>query len=272
VGYVFDDNDICDFFSVDILQDVAYNVPAFRLKLGTTSCPQEPGTQARDRATIQILPPELTNIPPGESANFICQITNVSESFETREYAVRVIGTTNPDGMIVTLAGQWIGSGDGTFFLERGQTSNLNLSFEQGPLANLYENIGIMIYPPCEYELWQDNGNLTNSDTAWIKRIELQTQCTNVALHLPDDGWLVNQQSNNMIHAAFTGYDINNELFQSVTLQIKKEGQGYVDQITVNKADLIGPFYVIFLDVSQFPDGKYRLRAKAYCGPGGGIT
>lgn len=272
VGYILDDNDIGDFFSVDILEDTSYSVPAFRLKLGTSSCPQEPGTQARDRATIQILPPEITNIPPGEAANFLCQITNESESFETREYGVRVVPTTNPDGMIVTLAGQWIGSGEGTFFLEPNQTKNLVLSFDQGPLASTYENVGVMVYPTCEYPLWQDNGNLTNSDTAWITRIEWQSQCTDIALHLPDDGWLVNQQSNNQIHCAFTGYDANNELFQSMTIQIKKEGEGYVDQITVDKDDIIGPFYDVFLDVTNFPDGNYRLRAKAYCGIDGGIT
>ncbi|HZV45328.1 MAG TPA: hypothetical protein VFF90_12670, partial [Saprospiraceae bacterium] len=272
IGYVFEDNDIGDFFSVDIKNDTSFNVPSFKLKLGTTSCPQEPGSQARDRASINILPPELTNIPNGEAANFICQITNLSESFETREYGVRVVPTTNPDGMIVTLAGQWIGSGEGTFFLEHNQTANLVLSFDQGPLASTYEDIGVMVYPTCEYPLWQDNGNLTNSDTAWVKRIEWQTICTDVSLHLPDDGWLINQQSNDLLHAAFTGYDVNNELFESLTLQIKKEGEGYADQVTINKDDLVGAFYDVYLDVSNFPDGDYRLRAKAYCGIEGGIT
>ena len=272
VGYELNDNDIGDFFSVDILQDNDYNVPAFRLKLGTTSCPQEPGSQARDRATIQILPPELSNIPEGEAANFLTQITNVSESFETREYGVRVVPTTNPDGLIATLAGQWIGSGEGTFFLTPNQTKNLVLSFDQGPLASLYENIAVMVYPTCEYPLWQDNGNLTNSDTAWIKKIEWQTSCTDVALNAPDDGWLVNQQSNDIIHATFTGYDVNNELFQSMTLQLKKEGEGYVDQITIDVDDIIGPFYDVYLDVSEFPDGAYRLRARGNCGIDGGIT
>jgi hypothetical protein len=272
VGYVFDDDDIGDFFSVDVKTDTSFNVPAFKLKLGTTSCPQEPGSQGRDSCTINIFPPEQTNIPSGETANFICQITNLSESFENREYGVRVVATTNPDGMIVTLAGQWIGSGEGTFFLDPNQTATLVLSFDQGPLASTYTDIGIMVYPACEYVLWQDNGTLSNSDTAWIKRIEWQTICTDVSLHLPDDGWLVNQQSNDMLHAAFTGYDINNELLESLTIQIKKEGEGYADFTTVSKNDLVGAFYDVILDMSNFPDGDYRLRAKAYCGVNGGIT
>jgi type IX secretion system substrate protein/fibronectin type III domain protein len=272
VGYVLDDNDIGDFFSVDILEDTSYSVPAFRLKLGTTSCPQEPGTQARDRASINILPPELTNVTPGEPANFVCQVTNESESFETREYAVRLISTTNPDGLTASLAGQGIVGGEATFFLEPFQTMNMNLSFEKGPLASTYENIGIMVYPLCEYELWQDNGTLRNVDTAWISRIEWQTECTNIALHLPDDGWLVNQQSDNIIHAALTGYDLYNPLFEFMTLQIRKEGEGYVDQVVINKDDITGPFHDVFLDVTNFEDGNYRLRAKAYCGMDGGVT
>ena len=273
VGYILDDNDIGDFYSVDVKTDTAYGVPAFKMKLGTSSCPQQKGTQARDRAHIDVFPPEQTDISPDQPANFLCQITNESESLETREYAVRVVSTTNPDGLTATVGGQSIVGGTGaTFYIEPFQTQNLALSFKKGPLASTYENIGIMIYPPCEYALWLAGGQLVNVDTTWINRIEWQTLCTDIALHLPDDGWLVNQQSNNTIPIAFTGYDVNNPLFQSMSLQIKKEGEGWVDQIIVEKDDITGPFYDVPFDVTNFVDGNYRLRAVANCGFEGGVT
>ena len=272
VGYVFEDNDIGDFFSVDILQDVAYNVPAFRLKLGTTSCPQEAGSQARDRATIQVLPPEVNNVPAGGTANFVCQLTNISESFETREYGVRVISTSNPDGANVILGGQWISGAEATFFLAHNQTLNMNLAVQAGPLASNYENIAIMIYPLCEYALWQDNGDIMNGDTAYIVRVNFESLCTDVSLHQPEDGWLVNNNDNDQLHVAFTGYDLNNPMLQSLSIQVKREGEGYVDMVTVDKDSIIGPFYDHFLDVSNLEDGNYRIRAKANCGIGGGIS
>jgi hypothetical protein len=42
VGYILDDNDIGDFFSVDILEDTSYSVPAFRLKLEPPVVPKNP--------------------------------------------------------------------------------------------------------------------------------------------------------------------------------------------------------------------------------------
>ena len=255
VGYVLDDDDIGDFFSVDILEDEDYDVPAFRLKLGTTSCPQEEGTQARDTASIFITPPEISNVPANEPANITAILTNRSESLETREYEVRVVSTTNPDGAKIYLGGQLINQKPASFFLDYNDPKTLSLSVEKGPLASNYENIGIMIYPPCEYELWQDNGNLKNVDTAYIQLLNFQTECSNVTLRNPDDGWLINQNTGNLLQTTFSGYDINNEKLESITLQIKSEGQGYFDYMTIEKSDLIGPNYDLFADLNgiDFP-------------------
>ena len=269
VGYVLDDGDIGDFFSVDILTDKAYNVPAFNLKLGTTSCPQEPGSQARDRPTIAILPPEVTNVPTDGTANFLCQVANLSESRETREYAVRVISTTNPDGAQIRLGGQLINNGGANFFIPYGQTANLNLSVTRGPLASNYSDIGIMVYPPCEYELWQDGGTLLNADTAYIKILNFETECTNITLRNPDDGWLINQNTGDQLRTTLSGYDLNNEDFSYVTVEVKKEGEGYRPFARLTKEELVGANYDLTLDMSTFDDGAYRVRATANCGLSG---
>lgn len=271
VGYILDDNDIGDFFSVDIKEDTAYGVPSFKLKLGTTSCPHEPGSQPRDDARIQIFPPQINNVPIGGQAVFTANLLNESQSRETREYHVRAISTTNPDGAVIKIGGQLINNGGASFFLDFNQTASVALTVERGPLATTYDSIGIMMYPPCEYSLWEDNGNVTSGDTAWIF-VDFQSDCSNVSLHLPGDGWLVNQNNNDILDVAFTGYDLNNENLESITLQYKREGQGWVDDITVQKEELFGNFFDYAFDVSGLPDGNYRLRAKSYCGIEGGLS
>jgi hypothetical protein len=271
VGYVFDDGDIGDFFSIDIKKDIAYGVPAFTLKSGTTSCPHEPGSQPRDDARIQVFPPQINNVPIGGKAVFVANLLNESQSRETREYHVRVISTTNPDGAVVKIGGEQINNKPASFFLDFNQTANIALTVERGPLAATYDSIGIMMFPPCEYALWEDNGSITSADTAWIF-VDFQSDCSNVSLHLPGDGWLVNQNNNNILNVAFTGYDLNNPALESITLQYKREGQGWVDDITYDKDELSGNFFDYAFNVSGLPDGNYRLRAKAYCGIEGGLS
>lgn len=271
VGYVLDDGDIGDFFSVDVKRDTFFNVPSFNLKLGTSSCPYEEGTQTRDKPEIVILKPQADDVPADGEATFVAQLTNNSESGDTREYHVRVVTTTNPDGALFNLGGRNINNGPATFFLEKNQTLNVALTVKKGPLASNYEQVGIMIYPPCEYALWEDNGVLKNVDTAYVT-VNFQSECTNVNLLNPGDGWLVNQNNNDILHITYSGYNVNNPHFEGVTLQFKREGEGYVNQLTIPKDSLNGPFYDVFFNVSNFDDGAYRLRARANCIAGVGYT
>ncbi|MCP9234381.1 T9SS type A sorting domain-containing protein [Lewinella sp. JB7] len=269
VGYVLEDNDIGDFFSVDILRDTSYDVPAFDLKVGTSSCPQEPNTQARDRPQIQILPPERDDVPTDGVASFNCLITNFSESRETREYHVRTVSTTNPDGAVLFLGGHRINNSPASFFLDYGETMTLELAVERGPRASNYRDIGLMVYPPCEYELWQDNGVLRNADTAYIKLLNYETECTNVSLRHPFNNWVVNGASPDFMKMTFSGYDLNNVNFESITLEVQREGEGYLEVANVPKSALEGANYDFNVDLSNYPDGLYRFRAVANCGQDG---
>ena len=271
VGYTLDDGDLGDYFSVDIKEDTAYGVPAFDLKLGTTSCPHEEGSQPRDAARLWIDPPQRHNVPIGEQAVFVANLINESESREKREYSLQVISTTNPDGAIVKVAGELINFKPAMFSLEYMQQASISLTVERGPLATNYEKIGIIMFPPCEMELWTDGGDVSSSDTAWIY-VDFQSECSNVSLYSPGDGWLVNRNNNDLLHISFTGYDANNEKLESITLQYKKEGQGWLDDRTVLKSELSGFFFDYYFNVSGLSDGAYRLRAKAYCGTDGGFS
>lgn len=270
VGYHFDDTDFGDFFSVDILRDKTYNVPAFRLFAGTSSCPHEEGTQPRDKAQFKIYPPQIDNIDIGESALFSALLTNKSESYESREYHVRVIPATNPDGAEIRLGGTLINGGPQSFFLD-SLANELVLEVKQGPRANSYERIGLMMYPPCEYDIWQNNGSITGGDTAWIT-VNFKSECSAVSIVEPDDNWFINATTGTELVLDIGGYDRNNKYLESITLQYRREGSDWEDGPSVAVNALVEDLYRLSLDFDNLPDGKYWIRAQANCRNGKGIT
>jgi hypothetical protein len=100
---------------------------------------------------------------------------------------------------------------------------NTLLTVEKGPITSVYENIQLIMYAGCEYELWGKNGDITTVDTVSVN-VYFQSQCSNVALYAPGNNWLVNKNSNNILNVAFTGYDINNKYLESIRLQYRKTG------------------------------------------------
>jgi hypothetical protein len=264
VGYVLRDNDVGDFFSVDIKRDEANGVPAFKLVSGTSSCPYEKGTQPRDDAEFSITPPEIRNVPVGGTAIFTANLTNASQSRERRTYAVRVIPNTNPYGALIKLAGTPINSAPVSFDLVFNDMTTNTLTVDKGPYATNYNSIGILMYPPCKSEP-------VTADTAWIN-VSFLTECSNVRLYKPDDGWLVNQNSNNILNISLTAYDPFDPKLQSLTLQYKKEAGEWTDFVTIPKDSLKNPYYDYRFNVSALSDGAYSLRIRSYCGVEGGIS
>ncbi|WP_197088586.1 T9SS type A sorting domain-containing protein [Rufibacter radiotolerans] len=271
VSYHLEDDDSGDFFSVDVLKDKARGVPAFFLKSGTSSCPNEEGTQARDKARIQVFPPTLSNVPLNTPAVFRVALANQSQSKEGREYKVKVISTTNPDGAIVKLGGQIINSEPATYYLEYNQVMNVALTIERGPLASVYEGIKVIMYPSCDEA---SDGFDDGSSTTEGINVYFQSQCTSVALQLPGDGWKIIKSNNNKLNVSLTGYDKNNPSLQSVSIEYRRKGEGWSTPVTYLKAS--GAFDMPFIDfqwdVTNLPDGEYDIRATASCGENGTST
>lgn len=281
VGYHLEDKDIGDFFSVNVSLDTDFNTPAFSLVAGTSSCPQEAGTQARDRANLNIFPPQIDNVPKGGSAVFTAQMINESESQETREYQVRVIPQSNPGGAVVTMGGTTISNGTVSYVLDAFEASEVDLKVTAGPRAANYDSIAVMMFPPCEYALWEDNGNLVNGDTFYIT-VNFESECSNVAITNPANNWLVNANNSNLLPIDFAGYDLNNPFLESVTLEYELQNGGWVDGPTIYRskdkstyhpADSLEELsYRLFWDVSGLVDGAYKIRARANCTSGKGYT
>ena len=104
-GYVLDDDDNGDYFSVNIKKDPVYSTPLFELAAGTASCPPEPGAQPRDEVQLRVPVPAISGIAANTSAQFVLYLGNTSQSQETRTYLLSFDQSSNPNGANVTIGG-----------------------------------------------------------------------------------------------------------------------------------------------------------------------
>ncbi len=88
VGYGLKDNDIGDAFSVDIKKDMVYGTPVFDLVGGSSSCPWEQKTFAREGVSLSIDPTVQYSVPSDSLATFTITLGNLSN--ETNTYRLEI--------------------------------------------------------------------------------------------------------------------------------------------------------------------------------------
>jgi len=165
VGYVLSDDDIGDRFTVDVKQDDRYPTPVFDVLGGASSCPFEAWPDptgaarmlSRDNPWHGAFPAQRDSVPPDRPAVFTLQLSNQSETSEPRLYALRLQTASNPGGAVVRVAGEPIMNGLQEYYIDFGDEAmqEATLTVERGPSQNVYEDLTLILYPPCEYELWQ---------------------------------------------------------------------------------------------------------------------
>jgi hypothetical protein len=271
IGYHLEDDDIGDFFTVDIGEDRTFGTPTFTTKAGTSLCPHEENTQSRNLPALELTSNVASNVPRGRPATFTALVSNLSESGEALEYELRAVPASNLDGAIIRLGGQIINQTSLAVFVPYGASLPMTLTVEPGPFASTYEDLQIMMYPACEYTLWQNGGSLSNADTVTFSAY-FQTQCSQVSLKDPGDNWLVKASNNNRLFVVFSNYDASNPKLQELQLEYREAGREWLPAATVPVANLTDQFYGYEFNVSGLTDGKYEIRAKAVCKDGAGFT
>jgi len=254
-GFVFDDDDVGDFFSVDIKHDKVYGTPVFDLVSGRSSCPWEPGSQPRDGVSMQITPFTQNNIPPDDPAVFTLILGNTSQSGETREYNLSVDQTSNYNGAIIRVGGVVI-SDYLSYTIPAFQAITATMAVERGPLAYSYPNLRLEFASACDGSI----------DTSVTFSVNYQSPCSQVSLFRPYDNWLVNQASNDSLQIIIRDYDKSNPNLISVGFEYRKLGEGWNTAFNILKADLPADYIIRYWDLTSFPDGKYEVRAVAECG------
>lgn len=271
VSYHLEDNDLGDFFSVNLAEDRTYGTPVFNTVTGSSSCPHEDNTQFRHLPFIAMEGTnEQRNVPADQSAKFEISISNRSESDETVEYAVKLNPLSNPNGARVLVGGQNVVNGSAVFTIPTGKSFKLPVEVFKGPLSSIYEDLALVMFSTCDNTLDDIDENAKSKPQVNLNAY-FQSLCSQVDLFRPGNNWLVNQSNDNKLFVAFSKYDASESSpLTSVTLEYRKLNTGFLDNqwasvVTVPKSQLVEKYYNYSFDVSGLDDGDYEIRATAVC-------
>lgn len=312
VGFVFDDSDFGDFFSINVATDHVYGTPVFKLISGRTSCPREISTdpafanfvQQRDSSNIDLATgyTAFQQVPYDEPATFVVNLTNQSQSLEYREYHVRAIAANNPNGAVITINGQQIQGGVTpiSYFLPPLVPTTTTVTIEKGPLENNYDDLAIQIYAPCDYALWENNGDLLNGDTLFVS-VHFNSPCTTPDIAVPSPSWFINNVTNSvnfpqttdphLLSVAFDGYDLGDTSlttgagFNGMEFQYREAtpGSPWIPEVisltalqdAFNADPGVPPNYTHMWNTANLADGEYEIRVKSNCqlpAPNGSVS
>ncbi|HLF65305.1 MAG TPA: LamG domain-containing protein, partial [Saprospiraceae bacterium] len=286
-GYTLADENTGDFFSIDVKDGGHGNGPVFSLRGGESMCPwergevteyYEPGTPLsestirREWPDLDVSPAIAVNVPEHQPASFTLKLRNLSPTGDIQWYGLRVLDQTNPLGANLSIDGA---TPNRVFEIQPGQTVEKILKLKKADADN-YEGIQLVLYSTCEYDAFQNGGNLFSADTITIGAHFVPT-CSPVSIEVPDDQWILNVSDNDMYDLLVTDFDQEYSGFQRVQLQYKptfsSDWKGietfWKDEVPSGQnGQAIAPGAAsqgYQWDVSQIADGPYNVRAVSFC-------
>jgi hypothetical protein len=156
-GFVLEDDDSGDFFSVNILTDQVYGTPAFYTKAGRSSCPYEDNTQQREKLELSANSyREYVDSEDGQAV-FLLELTNLSGSNEEQTYNLTLDPTSNPDGAIVTIGGSSVfGDVVTPYTVPPFESVYATITVSKGPLATTYSGLKFTLESSCDGSISDD--------------------------------------------------------------------------------------------------------------------
>lgn len=257
-GFILNDDDQGDFFSVDIKADPVYNTPVFDLVSGRSSCPFEPGTQPREGAQLEAVDLVKTNVDPDDEAVFRLLLSNTSQSEESRIYQLKFNQASNPDGATIKVGGSEV-QGPINYTIRAGEPAEATMTVERGPEAYSYPNLEFLLVSFC--------------DTSIRNSIKLsayfQSECSPITLRTDEVEWIVDTEDEGMQSIRIIDYEKNN--LDRVIVQYASLGDNNWQNLSIlqpgDLSDLPGGTD-LSLDLGGLEDGQYQLRAKLTCNQG----
>lgn len=252
-GYVLDDKDNGDYFSIDIKKDPIYSTPVFELVAGTSSCPWEDGTQPRDDMQLVCAVPTQTVADPAGEAEFILQLSNISQSGEARTYALSFDQSSNPNGAVVTIGGSPV-VGITNYTIAYGGSVQVIVKVKKGA-SNVFSYTGL------KFKL-SDNCGSDISKSVSLNAY-FNSPCSTISLVAPSNGFKINT---NIVPIIMKDYTVAN--LSSVTLEYSKVGtsswfSGFTRTAAQLSTDPSGT--QVNWDISTLTDGQYNFRLKLLC-------
>jgi len=307
VGYVLDDDDTGDSYTVDVIEHPFWG-DVFNVVGGRSSCPYEPWLDResgepqmvkRDDPTLLIDPDTRFGVPEDQPAVFKLAIANQSD--EQRDYVVRLLSHTNPGGALVKVNGNPI-INKPVFTIDGRGGGNVNvheatLTVERGPRRLNYENLTLVVEPVCGGDPHIEKADEWTSDT--LKFSVSFGGCSDIALRGPDveSGWIYDHADSlagKQLDVVLDGYELIVDpripnVVEAVGIQyrylgVDREGLGPWVDIKESPPGIVADFS---LDGSPdtiltwrpdslangafkaLKDGIYELRAYTVCTTGG---
>jgi Concanavalin A-like lectin/glucanases superfamily/Secretion system C-terminal sorting domain len=294
-GYVLEDNEPGDGFSVDVAMDSVYKTPVFRLKAGQSSCPWEAGTANREAPNLQLAPGSqftAIDVPANEPAVFQLKLGNLSASNEDWTYGFSAMAANNPNGAVIKLNGQPLNYTQ-LFIIPYGTSQTVTLTVERGPIEYDYDSLLVALYSDCEYQRHLALSIPVASDPNFFSPIYLGAHfirpCSEVNITVPEQDWVLfpdplTPGPDDIRRITVSGYDTTEVDFQLIRVQYRRtDGDGAWINIP-GISDIYNPmwsgfaalplpkpptlgqsFTQFFWDTQGLSDGDYEIRAVSVC-------
>jgi len=268
IGFVLDDDDPGDAFTVDVLRDTVWGMPVFKILGGQSSCPWEKGTMKRQAAQITLDTYSAVNVLPDEAAVFTVYAGNSSETGDEWDYIFEVMTNTNPHGAVVKYAGMPMTDPINIESIPPGAVIPLQITVERGPTEYDYEGLQLRLAPACEIEVGDKIGYYNNIDFAEFD-VHFVKPCSEVEMSAPEDNWVINQSLHDTLDITLFNYDTACvELAQLKVEYSKINENNWIVGMEVDKDSLMKhPYDYISLpwDVGLLADGEYKIRGMTEC-------
>jgi hypothetical protein len=285
-GFTLSDQDEGNLISVDIKDDgTGRNGPVFKTLGGQTSCPWEDETlteyykpgEVLSVATMKIDGPKLSvegspmspQVPETLPAVFTLNLSNTSEAEKDNWYKLGVDVASNPYGASVKVDGSSIQDGV-AILVPYGETVQKTIEVYKGRAdVNDYEDLGIYLSSMCD----------DIADTVYLSAY-FATACSPVAFEKPNQGWLVNFESNDLMKIEVSGYNLQHSGFEEIYFQYTPTGTAnwitahtftnyLLPPNTLDKTYIDVNTTVEFMwDLADLPDRAYDIRLVSQCTDG----
>ncbi len=259
-GYHLEDDDPGDEFSVSVKKDPHYKTPVFELFAGTSSCPWEKGTQPRDGVAMSMDTYEQYDMPPDEPVFFTLYLVNASESNEARDYSLSLVLASNPDGALITVGADALGSTPLPYPLGPGETlqQTVKVKRDEGSAFD-YDDLQLRFYSACDPQI----------DTTVTFSVRFQKPCSDVTISSPGNNWIINSTNGDSLAVVLRDYDVGDENMTDIKLEYRQKGNtGWSPVHRWDRADIPPDSILYSWDISNLSDAGYELRASTLCPAG----
>ena len=303
VGYVLDDDDDGDQFSVTVVKGIdPSHTPYFSLVGGRSSCPYDEGTISRyDPQLFVVLPDgsltkeaELWDVDPEGPASFQVKMASGNLFDENLLYYLyaptELFPNQNDAEIFLQIGGE--NDGTGTRYIKPGspQHTQVDIFRREGDVYD-YEDIVLALSPKCE-----ENYN-TVADYITLKA-HFKRPCSPVSL--VSDGnrtitrggttdgnrWVLNKApegEREQLFLKIVDYDPESQVLEDIHLEYRRAGANHwINIVTLDKETLAAyyednrltypnPTYPYIWDITglDLVDGEYEVRAMTACGTSG---